>query len=570
MATSQSYSFEGLENLWTQNGGNPEWAPTMAAVAMAESQGNPAAANASGATGVWQILSSAQSAAFNAQHPAASMTDPNANARAAIALLGNGGGISNWTADPVGAAIVANGSKPLTPQQAQQYATQGVSTNATLDADVSTQTDLPPGSTVIPKTTFAAPLKDVNPKNFMGSGIDLSAIPANELGNAEAAVKRYITDPGYAKQLQDRISQDYGYQDSWAQKIPELNGVLLWAASNLDLSTAAGKNQFQSAVSNTTWWKTTDANKRSWQQVQSSDPAQAHQALQDAQDKVLATANQIGVKLTKQQLSQIAGTYAEQTFVQSGALGSQSGTSQEWLDQAVVDTVLNVKNSGSVTGTGSAVSQDFAAGTTDITASTDPSQLTGVAGQLYQKLQGIAQSYLLYDPSNPNSGLLTQQDLMKQVGTYLQNYTGSGSFGSSNLISGAVSAFTQQAMAQAKSVYPSLATAIDSGSAPADYVAPLTNYVASQVGMSSGQINVMDPQWNWLVASSDPTTGVKGPVTQDQAMQKITAVGSNGKNTFSWTDPNGQQQTWDNTNTAVQNATAMTNSLSSMFGVGGQ
>src|SRR6185437_12521597 len=231
---------------------------------------DPTATNpTSGAEGIWQILSSAQSAAFNKAHPPASMSDPNANARAAIALLGDGSGISNWASDPIGAAIVANGSKPLSLQQAQQFATTPPM-NATLDSAVTTPTTSSTDTAMVPQTTFAPPMQDVNVKNFMGSGIDLSAIPQNELGNAERDVQKYITDPGYAKQLQDRISQDYGYQDSWAQKIPELNGVLIWAASNLDLSTAAGKNQFQSAVANTQWWKTTNANQRAWQQIQST------------------------------------------------------------------------------------------------------------------------------------------------------------------------------------------------------------------------------------------------------------------------------------------------------------
>jgi hypothetical protein len=45
-----------LEGLWTAAGGPPGLAHLMAAIAMAESGGNPAAYNPSGATGLWQIL----------------------------------------------------------------------------------------------------------------------------------------------------------------------------------------------------------------------------------------------------------------------------------------------------------------------------------------------------------------------------------------------------------------------------------------------------------------------------------------------------------------------------------
>lgn len=552
MTAASDYSYAGLQNLWIKNGGPAEWAPTMAAIALAaESGGNPTATNpSSGAEGIWQILSSAQSAAFNKAHPPASMSDPNANARAAIALLAGGPGISNWSADSIGASIVANGSQPLTPQQAQQYATQGAPTNATLDSSVTppapaaSSTD----TAMVPETTFAPPMKGVDVKNFMGSGIDLSAIPANEMGNAEADVKKYITDPGYAQQLQQRISQDYGYQDSWAQKIPELNGVLIWAASNLDLSTAAGKNQFQSAVANTSWWKTTDANQRSWEQVQSSDPAQAAQALNVAQDKVLATANQIGVQLTKQQLSSIANTYAAQTFVQSGSFGSQSGTSQEWLDQHVEDAVTAVKN-----GTSDLMSQGVTA--------TSPGSLTGIAAQLYENFQQVAQQYLMYSPGG--KGLLSQDDLMKQVNSALASYTGTGASGQiSQFETGALNQFTEQMKQQASQMYPSLAESINQGVAPSNYVTPIQNVISNTLGLDASSIDFTSPTWNWAIATPDPKTGVKTALTPDQVLQKITNP------SFTYTGANGQPQSYANSNNAVQMANQFGQSFAAAFGKG--
>jgi len=55
---SGTYSFDGLENLWESAGG-PAWAAWDAAtIAECESGGRADAYNASGATGVWQILGS--------------------------------------------------------------------------------------------------------------------------------------------------------------------------------------------------------------------------------------------------------------------------------------------------------------------------------------------------------------------------------------------------------------------------------------------------------------------------------------------------------------------------------
>lgn len=77
-----------LQALWIANGGNPAYAAQAAAIAMAESGGNPDAINYSdphgGSFGLWQI---------NAVHGSLATTDPNANAAAAVAISNNG---LNW------------------------------------------------------------------------------------------------------------------------------------------------------------------------------------------------------------------------------------------------------------------------------------------------------------------------------------------------------------------------------------------------------------------------------------------------------------------------------------------
>lgn len=452
--------------------------------------------------------------------------------------------------------IAAKAQRPLNPTA---YATAinsaiGSPTNATLTADVTTTAPPAPASTdtaLIPATTFAAPEKGVNVQNF--HGYDLSAIPQNELGNAEQAITKYITDPGYAQQLQQRISQDYGYQGSWAEKVPQLNAVLIYAATSLDLSTAAGKNQFQSAVANTTWWKSTDANQRSWQQIQSTDPAQAHQALVEAQDKVLATANQIGVQLTKQQLSTIANQYASLNFVQSGSFGTSSGTAPEWLDQQVEQAVTAAGKTGT--------SDLFAQGPT----TTTPGSLTGITSDLYQSFQQVAQQYLMYNKDG--NGLLSDQQLMQSVNDALKSYTGTGASGQiSQFESGALNAFTEQMKTQASQMYPTLAPSIAQGVTPSAYAAPLQSVVAKTLfgdSTATGSIDLTSPQWSWLIATPDPKTGVKSALTPDQVLQKITNPN------FTFQDPSGTTMTYNNTNSAMQTAQAAVSGLGNFFGVGG-
>ena len=87
------YTLQDLENLWISNGGAPSKAPLAAAVAMAESSGDPNAFNGSdpagGSFGLWQI---------NGVHGDQASFDPDTNAQAAIAISKNGNSWSPWGA----------------------------------------------------------------------------------------------------------------------------------------------------------------------------------------------------------------------------------------------------------------------------------------------------------------------------------------------------------------------------------------------------------------------------------------------------------------------------------------
>ena len=77
-----------LEDLWIQEGGNPGEAFIAAEVARAESGGNPGAISPTADYGLWQI---------NVSHGWQATLDPVGNARAAIAISGNGTNWSPWT-----------------------------------------------------------------------------------------------------------------------------------------------------------------------------------------------------------------------------------------------------------------------------------------------------------------------------------------------------------------------------------------------------------------------------------------------------------------------------------------
>jgi hypothetical protein len=91
-----TYTYAQLEGLWEQAGGSSALAPVMAAIALAESGGNSNAYNASGATGLWQILG-----AVNASDQS-SLTNPAVNAKEAV-LKYNSQGLGAWATYTSGA-----------------------------------------------------------------------------------------------------------------------------------------------------------------------------------------------------------------------------------------------------------------------------------------------------------------------------------------------------------------------------------------------------------------------------------------------------------------------------------
>jgi SLT domain-containing protein len=87
------FSYGQLEKLWAEAGGAKSQAPLMAAIAEAESRGNPRAYNPSGATGLWQILGAPNRGAY--WHGNTDFTNPAVNARAAVQKL-HDQGLGAW------------------------------------------------------------------------------------------------------------------------------------------------------------------------------------------------------------------------------------------------------------------------------------------------------------------------------------------------------------------------------------------------------------------------------------------------------------------------------------------
>lgn len=148
--TGTKMTYAQLRALWIEAGGNPDLASTMAAVALAESGGKVGNLNNDPKTqdysaGLWQInyygnLLGPRTKAFGS--PQKLLSDPLANAKAAVAIAGSdGSGIeSNWTTFADGAYKAY--FQPETPQEKAADAAANAQAKASSPQYVAATTDL--------------------------------------------------------------------------------------------------------------------------------------------------------------------------------------------------------------------------------------------------------------------------------------------------------------------------------------------------------------------------------------------------------------------------------------------
>ena len=131
-----SYTNAQLQDLWIQAGGNPSLAPTMAAIALAESSGNPASnnyhdSNGQGGTqtswGLWQISNGTHSM------PVPNINNPLVNAQQAVKKL-HDQGLGAWGTYTSGAYLQyltgAQSSQPISKMGARSSGQPGGSSSS--------------------------------------------------------------------------------------------------------------------------------------------------------------------------------------------------------------------------------------------------------------------------------------------------------------------------------------------------------------------------------------------------------------------------------------------------------
>lgn len=193
MANPRGYTFAQLESLWTQAGGDPNWAPLMAAVALAESGGAASENNFSdsngGSYGIWQINGSHYGVSSSTPPdrggpgvPASVQTTldtPLANAQAAVNLfnakpagMSQGAWVASQWTDPMASFARAVGD---TPPSAAAAAAAALSAGVAQASEVADATTSPP--TTVPNQGTAGGTLPINASTLGAATPGLNIIP---------------------------------------------------------------------------------------------------------------------------------------------------------------------------------------------------------------------------------------------------------------------------------------------------------------------------------------------------------------------------------------------------------
>lgn len=283
-----------------------------------------------------------------------------------------------------------------------------------------------------------------------GAGL-LPNLPANATTAQieAAAMAKYNADP----QLQTFIQQTYGYIGSYLLNQPELLPILVAAGLG-----GMDQGQFDAAVVQTNWWKTTSQSQRNFQEIQANNPGEAAQQVAQMQDTILTQAQSLGVTVPDSQMKNLA------------TMAVQYGWSADVIQQTL--------RAG---GGFSTANPQFGA------AATFSDQAKQLAGEYDIKL-------------DPNT-----------LAAYVKQN-----------VAGTLSADGLQSMFadQAKQQNPWMAASIDQGVTPSQYLSGYASAAASTLEIDPSDVNWTDPKWSKALLTTKPD-GTQQPVSIGQFQQSL-------------------------------------------------
>ena len=312
----------------------------------------------------------------------------------------------------------------------------------------------------------------------------------------------------------------------WMATDPEL-GPLLQQSATEGWTT----EQWQAELQKTGWFKNHAAATRDWMELVGSDPAEAARRVQEEQHNIQAVARNLGINFSDTQLQalstqaleygwdaqEIQDTLAKTITFSNG----QMGVSDYYLDpntgkpvdiltgrqayegpngeRATPDKALADKTWGS----GNYQTADFN-GTT-VYYKADSGASTGGGPAPYRSNTGAT--------IMPGGGAIgaTAQELKKRAASYMVPISDQTlTQWATQIATGQADAnsFDAYLAAQAKSMFPTMAQAIDAGITPQQYVDPYKQIAAKLLGMNPDSIDMSQPQWMRAVTQKDPKSGM--------------------------------------------------------------
>ena len=251
-------------------------------------------------------------------------------------------------------------------------------------------------------------------------------IPAGSITGLGGVPYDYDPDPRLTAEV---FASKYGYAAAFLEH-PEVGPILRTAARR-----GWGEEELYGAISQTTWWKNTSDNARSWEMLVNEDPATASRVAAELAATIQNRARTLGVTMSGDQITSLARTAA------------QNG----WTEDQVIDRLV-----------AQASWSTLAAG--DLTANRD-------------KVKAMASEYLV----NVSDATAQQYAARMASGEMSED--------------GVRSAFQRQA----RSRFAWMADDIDQGVTPSMYLDPIKQTIAAELEVAPDEVNLMDGEYLGMV-----------------------------------------------------------------------
>jgi len=261
------------------------------------------------------------------------------------------------------------------------------------------------------------------------AGRRTNTYPNDHLSGLEPQDLRFASDDV----LMDYIQSNYGYFASFMNN-PEIRSILFDAARN-----SWDEGKLYARMTQTNWWQSTDAANRTWQKLQSEDPAEARRLVGQTAATIQNRARSLGLPMSGGAISSLAHT----------------ATKNGWTDAQTIDQLVGQVNWNTLEGG-------------DLTAARD--QVKAIGGDYLTSVSNqTAQNYA----ERIASGELTAQGVQSIM------------------------------LKQAKARFGWMSEELDQGATVKDFFAPVRDVIANELEMATEDVDMMDSKWLSLMEVKD-------------------------------------------------------------------